>query len=1836
MANQSTENLFNAIDEIISSRISSLNYDRTIKAVVINADQADRGIYEVSEIGSEKTNPFKAYSKDSIYQKNDYVYVTIPEGDMTAENKIIIGKYIEDGDAYYNYVNPMDQFLDITGNLITQLGQTEFGIIANHEPHKEIRLWESTNSLNLRGFDRLALKGEFKTWLQSSDIFSGTYGLVLVVQSSSGEFYPFSLTSREMYGNPYYFETFYKQEILLDIGKIDEIDAMWLSLVQCNDFLLSDGSFAPEAGSPNIFLKAPYISVGYDISNFDGDDLRISSDDDLDWNGKEDPVEKTIKAKWIHVAEGASAIVVDDETEIPRNPNYKDNTELVRYAQPLVKADIRWFQHVDSYSSDLANKINEIEADMEILQARINEAMAEQPNEESTGDIVDIDVDEEMSKWPEMTESEMRAQLEDYEKELAELLAFYADKNLPADDDNLNVRRYTGYKHTGRNWVEIQKTLDENFNPKNQFTYTFTTPIADTTTPALRFKAVMSVPSERYVNAQFVLTDAYTTLLDCKDIVEKNAAALECFDYLHEVMDGTMTLTNARKKINEIYNNNGGMSQSCYHAFGAALTSYATARSEIQHIESQELAFPNLGYYPDKYKDDIANLQVIVDPNGLKGQYLIYDDSGLITDETEADTERYCEAVYTTLAGVLNTEYSSMQDFTYQIDSTELICWFIPLDNTMIAPPTSSYGYTLGANNVVEDYLIDNVNGEDGIPPGHYCKIERVPQREKTEVSEEELIAEHYMCSRQPFKIKDYYTQMETNNFIYCRVTKNNKNYIAKGTMAFGINGTNGTNSTFIIRTYEINEDGSISDVPTTALSLQTTRQVENLNGDVVKRITGYGEIGLVPELYDYNNQLLADYFKDPAHPVKYSFKSDSETVPFDIRLEPNGCAIVSWSGIYKDLNDLTEDFYLVVEAEVPYKITYNFETYTQEDLQNDPALVELGRQIGDYKLDEQGNKIPAENSRTRDDYLKVFTPISIVTQKLLRQEKKVSGGDKITTILNPKDYQRQVLGANRVIYDRNGSNAKYYKDPYQLFDSLLEEVEDIEWSARITASFGKAGAEKASIESFYPAVTPSGILQPLEMFILGTDSTDGIPGNFCVQGGIPKRDADGNIMVDAYGQVIYDEILCIQPVLIMQNKYGSSMLNKWDGGLTIDEKNGTILAAMVGAGIKDTNNTFSGVLMGDVTQAFKDNHNGLGLYGFHQSDQSFGFNVDGTAFIGKAGHGRITFDGNEGIIQSGAYSDGYSEKYKVLDGTSIRPAQGMQIDLDGSDGISASLKAFGSAGGFVLDTKGHPEFKDKYNANYVPKHLRPTETDSGVLTDEDIQSYSKYSYDEDEGKYIHGDGIVLPVTFKLFTGTYNNRPNPNAALGQFYNPNLPRERGMIYFDVDGQYIQSTNYNGYYDTAKTIYPEGLDEQKNPPGWYEANGTEPSHSPATRGTFIDLKNGWIDTRSGIIGGWKITQYSLSSMKDEIILSTGNPKASDIMHQTPYIQIGKDKQIFVSPGNSASSNADEHVPHIRIGAIDSSTGKMMGNFWIADYKISAATVKGASISNDAIQVSNAIFSIPSLEDGNDSVSDYIDALSYSSMNMITETTSLDALNHWQLLDDTRANKMGIQVETAKSSSGSKQFTIFRPVDSTAALLGTKTDPWHYAYIKNGLYIYESFSAFTDSKEASYQGQTIEGWHYIATQPWITNVIVPLLQKRMKQINALYWYRTEKLIKGLEALSGVCKTVVTNNGDQASIETLAYTITTEKTITVSGPASTGKTTVPTLTAFTQYKQDMLQWQIRVNNDMNDMNSKINALESFVANHSHAGFLTGLPSHSHSVSGTDSMGGSISGTAS
>ena len=1574
MANQATENLFNAMDEIINARLQSLNYDTTIKAVIVNADQADRGIYTVAEIGAEQTNKFKAYSENTSYQKNDCVYVTIPRGDVAAENKIIIGKYIEDGDAYYNYINPMDSFLDITGNLIQSLDANNWKLTANYEPTSRIDIWNAQN-LNLRGFDRLALKAQFKTWLESLDIMSGNYGLVLIIEDAKGEFYTFSLTTKEMYGNPYYYETYYTQEILLDIGAIEEIKAMYLTLFQANDFFTSEGELAPsiEDGKKipeNIFMKAPYVSVGYDISNFDGDDLRIYTSDELSYDCTKDPVEKTIEAKWIHVAEGVSAIAVDHESEIPRNPDWNGNPSGTdRYPQPKTKADLTWYQ------------------------------------------------------W---------------------------DKNA------------SGTMITGKNWSQIDSAL-------NSFSYTFQTDTSEegTTIPAMRFKAMVEVPSLRYVNAQFAATDTYKNLVNSDNV---SATYMECLDIFHDIMDNTLTQNDGRKQISEKHTNNNEFDDDSYGNMIKALNEYLTMRSEIKYVQSEELTFINLGYSPEKYAtDNIAELEVIVDPEGLKGQYLIYDDSGMITNPSEAEQIRYCEAVYKTLAGVLH-DVSRNDDFKYEVDDTERICWYIPLDSTMIATPVEGIDYT-AYDTVVKEYVVDDPNNAEGLPLGRYCKIERIPQRDKTEIDEDTLIAEHHMYSRQNFKIKDYYTQMETNNIIYCRVTKRNKFYMGRGMMTFGVAGTNGTDSTFILKLFEVGDDGaSLSDIPASALSVNTYRYSEDKDGNIVTRFPATpGKLIVVPELYDYNNKLIENYFTD--HDVSYRIvtwtnpnnPSDEYSEPFRLDRHAAGESkmTLTWKGLPADgLDNINNDFYLVLEAEVPYKIVYNFETYTQADLNAEPALIDLGKKVGDYKLDADGNKIPTGN--TREDKLKTYLPISIVKDKLLKRTVKVE--DPTVKVqpndINPRNYFRQVIGANKVIYDRNGTNAKYYKDSYQLLNSLLEEVEGVTWYARIRASDGKTGSEKASIESFYPTVSPAGDetgqkLVPLEMFILGNS----IAENFCVYG---KKDG---------------HVVCVQPVLIMQNKYGSSMLNKWDGGLTIDEKNGTILASMVGAGIKDENNTFSGVLMGDITQAFEDNHNGLGLYGFHQNDQSFGFNIDGTAFIGKAGHGRIWFNGNDGKIFSGAYSDGISPAFKEI-GTGyggnpavIRPQQGMEIDLDGSDGISSSLKMFGPYGGLVVDTKSK-----KIDDYWKVKSGKAKPTDS-----------------------------ERTITFKLFTGTYKNKEVPDVNKGEFKNENLPYERGMLYFDNDGQYIQSTNYNGKYNVeahkarSKDItpiglnpelkfgkFPAGLSGQNIPPGWYvwELNdkgkvAKDPisyGDTPADAGSFIDLRNGWIDMRNGIVGGWQISKDMIASRLGEVIMWSGDP----------------------------SDNSDAGIPFIRIGAVKDN--KMKGKLWIADYRILGKTIVNGSIgtytldnTGEADLDNDGYEEMPTNLEKDDSTGAKVEKLTYLKTKLTQGSFTTGGLNSWSLYDDTDNNSsqtLGTILETAigTGSSSGKSIIVWRPTNANAiASLGTTSYPWDNIYASNGIFLEESF---TGSNE----------WHLVATQDWVAKVVVKVLNDRIKEVNNL----------------------------------------------------------------------------------------------------------------------------------
>jgi hypothetical protein len=100
-------------------------------------------------------------------------------------------------------------------------------------------------------------------------------------------------------------------------------------------------------------------------------------------------------------------------------------------------------------------------------------------------------------------------------------------------------------------------------------------------------------------------------------------------------------------------------------------------------------------------------------------------------------------------------------------------------------------------------------------------------------------------------------------------------------------------------------------------------------------------------------------------------------------------------------------------------------------------------------------------------------------------------------------------------------------------------------------------------------------------------------------------------------------------------------MINDWDGKLQLGGKDGnSILSARVVAGKKESDNSFSGVMMGDWSGIDAETYitNNTGIYGFKHGSASFGFRDNGTAFIGQSVEGRIEFDGEKGIIESGNY----------------------------------------------------------------------------------------------------------------------------------------------------------------------------------------------------------------------------------------------------------------------------------------------------------------------------------------------------------------------------------------------------------------------------------------------------------------------------------------------------------------------------------------------------------------------------------------------------------------------
>lgn len=195
------------------------------------------------------------------------------------------------------------------------------------------------------------------------------------------------------------------------------------------------------------------------------------------------------------------------------------------------------------------------------------------------------------------------------------------------------------------------------------------------------------------------------------------------------------------------------------------------------------------------------------------------------------------------------------------------------------------------------------------------------------------------------------------------------------------------------------------------------------------------------------------------------------------------------------------------------------------------------------------------------------------------------------------------------------------------------------------------------------------------------------------------------------------------QPIIGTLNAFSKEVLNSWDGAtLTIDEDGSYVLAAQVGAGKKESDNSFTGVLMGILESKNTNLTSGTGLMGFNHGAGVFGFYDNGFAYIGESGKGRIEFNTNgNATIKSGNYerSNGTEGTYidlsegKIDSYNFVLKSNAMILDSVNNRFTFDILKANGDNGYFVVKSGENSDKRMIYlsgssqyiqSLNYIPQ----------------------------------------------------------------------------------------------------------------------------------------------------------------------------------------------------------------------------------------------------------------------------------------------------------------------------------------------------------------------------------------------------------------------------------------------------------------------------------------------------------------------------------------------------
>ena len=1236
------ENLFKAVDILVERRLENVNFDRTIICTITDDSDKKNGCYIVSD----GTIKFKAYANDTSYKTDDQVRVSVLNGDFS-EKKFISGRYTGDEESTpITYKSPLESIIPITGNLVTHTKHSDSdgvnGLIAN-DSVTSLDIWsidltsnQSFRDLQSNGiYNTLTIKADFKTLLSHYDLVAGNFGLRLdlFIQPSLNSTQRIrkyiTLDSSEMLGNPYSFSIYSTQAKKVDIVSTGIISEMVLWIYQgvngdggSGRFIDRDGKEIPVTAFKNILVKNIEIGFGSDIETTPDNTIELFTSSPPYYVYK-DPTNETnrkeLEVLWYNKTENNEYVgfrdgLYDptyDEIEYLKKSNFNS-----RLMAQVGRTDVPSDEPGLKLSADLKDaKPIMIKARDALTNAAADVLYNLQRQVQSANSIY--------TKIDELVDTVNGGLVQQWKKA----------------NDNLELwnSAYSGalqYAYDKQNTVETPKAWDSAWETDY---YT-------------KFKSDIEL-GIKLVRDFFVWFDGQTQPTATQSGHRGN---YDLYFYRIEIelekiedwLDELDALLNGNFAKLTAYKNNG------YVFYEYKQTDFSAYDNKYCLYWYRYEPGYKLEYKKDANNDEFNYGKFMTD--GWRRMTEISQNYGLPTESyvSELDGKTYYKAK--------PIGQKVIRDMVRELTEEK-------------------YAVILFYNH--EKYQSNIITFTNSEP-------ELIPAEELLD-AKDTLKIEHDVSSLEHYQVYNEFNQLRSLDdggrirqlkCFYQGLYKQNEALIEAGLYWYIPN----HNTMLTIDTDYLQEEGFSTDAGgRTEYSIdgytyyyKKIKSAEITNDDGSKITTSdeadrifYYKIKPMLEKDATNNTIkVRAYLKGMEKPVEGDITMTFSTfgsngTKYTLSVVPSGSQVSVMENKplqlkvgLRDYNNTPIKIVDVQKTDLSANNAYGFQVSNWDRSPNAFDISTIFDETNTYVegltvlLNRAGG---AKNWDTTQPYFGVINAkvtYYIANTEESNEEEKVTNYDKSQTVtlntLVPLTYASNnyyMSGATTIVYNNQGTVSYMSEDEYLLYQVNQKGQTPIEnqvWSIRYydkTGRYVAPGTDEYEMLKNYMPVLKQGEnrLVPAPLYI---ENLDYIPVVICTVNG---------------------DFAWAQPIIITQNQYASSTLDSWNGSLTIDEKNGTILSTAVGAGKKEDNNSFSGVLMGDIGRGLSfdsDNMSGLGLYGFNRGAQSFCLSVDGTAFFGKAGRGRILINGDSGTIASASY-----ETVRRNGGS----PSGMMIDLD-------------------------------------------------------------------------------------------------------------------------------------------------------------------------------------------------------------------------------------------------------------------------------------------------------------------------------------------------------------------------------------------------------------------------------------------------------------------------------------------------------------------------------------------------------------------------------------------